>query len=48
MFKKKFLPVLLLGIASLGFVGCSGSDDSTPTEPQNTEVDFTKENLNRK
>lgn len=40
MFKKKFLPVLLLGIASLGFVGCSGSDDTEDT--QITEVDFTK------
>lgn len=40
MFKKKFLPILLFGIASLGFVACSDSDDST--EPQNTEVDFTK------
>lgn len=48
MFKKKFLPVLLLGIASLGFVGCSGSDDSTPTEPQNTEVDFTKGEFKQK
>lgn len=46
MFKKKFLPVLLLGIASLGFVGCSGSDDST--EPQNTEVDFTKGEFKQK
>lgn len=40
MFTKKLLPVLLFGIASLGFVGCSSSDDSN--EPQNTEVDFTK------
>lgn len=46
MFKKKFLPVLLLGIASLGFVGCSGSDDST--EPLNTEVDFTKGEFKQK
>lgn len=46
MFKKKFLPVLLLGIASLSFVGCSGSDDST--EPQNTEVDFTKGEFKQK
>lgn len=46
MFKKKFLPVLLLGIASLGFVGCSGSDDTT--EPQNTEVDFTKGEFKQK
>ncbi|RRA90363.1 Omp28-related outer membrane protein [Paenimyroides viscosum] len=41
MFKKKFLPVLLLGIASLGIVSCSDSDDSND-QPQNTEVDFTK------
>lgn len=46
MFKKKFLPVLLFGIASLGFVGCSDSDDST--EPQNTEVDFTKGDYKQK
>lgn len=46
MFKKKFLPVLLFGIASLGFVGCSDSDDST--EPQNTEVDFTKGDFKQK
>jgi len=46
MFKKKFLPVLLLGIASLGFVSCSDSDDTT--EPQNTEVDFTKGDFKQK
>src|SRR5690606_24016019 len=46
MFKKTFLPVLLFGIASLGFVGCSDSDDST--EPQNTEVDFTKGDYKQK
>jgi len=40
MFKKKFLPVLMFGIASLAFIGCSDSDDST--DSQNTEVDFTK------
>src|SRR5690606_38121460 len=44
-FKKKFLPVLILGIVSLGFVGCSDSDDS---EPQNTEVDFTKGDFKQK
>src|SRR5690606_23707784 len=31
----------LLGIASLGIVSCSDSDDSND-QPQNTEVDFTK------
>lgn len=45
MFTKKLLPVLLFGIASLGFVGCSSSDDS---EPQNTEVDFTKGEFKQK
>lgn len=45
MFKKKLLPVLLFGIASLGFVGCSSSDDS---EPQSTEVDFTKGDFKQK
>lgn len=45
MFTKKLLPVLLFGIASLGFVGCSSSDDS---EPQNTEVDFTKGDFKQK
>ncbi len=40
MFKKNFLPVLMFGIVSLAFVGCSDSDDST--DSQNTEVDFTK------
>ncbi|UUV22140.1 Omp28-related outer membrane protein [Paenimyroides aestuarii] len=39
MFTKKLLPALLFGIASIGFVGCSGSDDSADTP---TEVDFTK------
>lgn len=37
---------MLFGIASLGFVGCSDSDDST--EPQNTEVDFTKGDYKQK
>lgn len=46
MFKKKFLPVLLLGIASLAFVGCSDSDDST--DSQTTEVDFTKGDFKQK
>lgn len=47
MFKKKLLPVMLFSIASLGFVGCSGSDDTTE-EPINTEVDFTKGNYKQK
>lgn len=38
MFKKKLLPILLFGMVSLGVVSCS--DDSS--EPQNSEVDFTK------
>lgn len=46
MFTKKLLPVLLFGIASLGFVSCSDSDDTT--EPQNTEVDFTKGDFKQK
>ncbi|WLD23898.1 Omp28-related outer membrane protein [Flavobacterium dauae] len=46
MFKKKFLPVLMFGIASLAFVGCSDSDDSTDT--QSTEVDFTKGDFKQK
>lgn len=40
MFTRKFLPILMFGIASLGFVGCSSSDDSD--DSPNTEVDFTK------
>lgn len=39
MFTRKFLPILMLGIASFNFVSCSDSDDS---DPINTEVDFTK------
>ncbi len=46
MFTKKLLPVLLFGIASLGFVGCSSSDDSG--DSQNTEVDFTKGEFKQK
>lgn len=45
MFTKKLLPILLFGIASLGFVGCSSSDDG---EPQNTEVDFKKGDFKQK
>lgn len=46
MFTRKFLPILMFGIASLAFVGCSGSDDSTDT--QSTEVDFTKGDFKQK
>lgn len=40
MFTKKLFPILMFGIASLGIIGCSDSDDST--DSQTTEVDFTK------
>src|SRR5690606_14118963 len=46
MFTRKFLPILMFGIASLAFVGCSDSDDSTDT--QSTEVDFTKGDFKQK
>lgn len=46
MFTKKLLPVLLFGVASLGFVGCSSSDDSG--DSQNPEVDFTKGEFKQK
>lgn len=45
MFTRKFLPILMFGIASLSFVSCSDSDDS---DPINTEVDFTKGDYKQK
>lgn len=40
MFKKKLLSVVLLSMATLGIVGCSGSDDSN--ENETSVVDLTK------